>query len=497
MSAKFIDHFLQPIAKEQDSFIRDTDHFQAVINSVRFSPDESVFLVTMDVESLYTNIPTEAGIRAVRRAFQKSPHPSRPDEELLQLLDINLNRNDFVFNGTRYLQIKGTSMGKAFAPSYANIYMSDWETRALEHAPFTPSLYKRYIDDIFLIFVGTEPQLLQLYNHLNCFDNNIRLSIQYSQAKINFLDCMVSVKNDENGKRLVCSVYFKPTDSRQLLNPDSFHPRHTFKGVIKSQFLRYARRCTLKEDFDLASSSLMGILKKQGHTVRSIRDVKKSALTQLGYYIDCRWEFGFQHCNLDCRLCTHYGQFGQVCPGSNSTKMVYKISQKLNCESSNAVYAILCRKCSSRCVYVGETGGALKCRIRTHLSDIKHSKDTAVSRHFRSEGHSLQEFHFMGLWCLSTESTASREGAKRRRRDMEEKLIALLCTQTPAGLNTVDSNKGPCVPIVIPYTDHSTRMVRQIRNVISEHTEELHTVAAYTRSRNLKDILCPSNLRSA
>uniref|UniRef100_A0A1I8IVK5 ANK_REP_REGION domain-containing protein n=1 Tax=Macrostomum lignano TaxID=282301 RepID=A0A1I8IVK5_9PLAT len=101
-------------------------------------------------------------------------------------------------------------------------------------------------------------------------------------------------------------------------------------GIMKSRFLRYARRCTFKADFDEASSSLLGILKRQGHSVRLIRDAKKSALTQLGFYTDWQWEFDFQDCGIQsCYLCKEHSQWGQVCPGSKSTKMIYRTCRKI------------------------------------------------------------------------------------------------------------------------------------------------------------------------
>lgn len=61
----------------------------------------------MDVASLYTNIDIDAGLAAVEKVFHKYPDPTRPDKELLELSDINLRRNDFVFDGQFYLQVKG------------------------------------------------------------------------------------------------------------------------------------------------------------------------------------------------------------------------------------------------------------------------------------------------------------------------------------------------------------------------------------------------------
>lgn len=81
----------------------------------------------MDVASLYTNIEIHLGLGAGRRALAKYPEQGRPDTHL----ELCLTRNDFEFQGRYYLQIKGTAMGKWFAPADANIYMAEWEQGAL------------------------------------------------------------------------------------------------------------------------------------------------------------------------------------------------------------------------------------------------------------------------------------------------------------------------------------------------------------------------------
>lgn len=78
----------------------------------------------MDVESLYTNIKTEKDLEAIRECFQENPDPTRLDNVILELLKINLERNDFMFDDKWHLQTKRTAMGKGFSPAYANIYMA-------------------------------------------------------------------------------------------------------------------------------------------------------------------------------------------------------------------------------------------------------------------------------------------------------------------------------------------------------------------------------------
>ncbi|XP_010782453.1 mitogen-activated protein kinase-binding protein 1-like [Notothenia coriiceps] len=85
------------------------------------------YLFAIDIDGLYTNINTVLGLQAVSSTFTHNPDHLRPDSHILQLLSICLNNNDFTFNNQHFLQIHGTAMGQRFAPSYANIYMSEQE----------------------------------------------------------------------------------------------------------------------------------------------------------------------------------------------------------------------------------------------------------------------------------------------------------------------------------------------------------------------------------
>lgn len=99
---------------------------------------KNAFLFTIDIDSLYTNINTEMGLRAVSNIFRRYPDAARPDTEILRLLEICLINNDFQFDSKAYLQMEGTAMGQRYAPPYANIYMSEWEREALAKCPLQP-----------------------------------------------------------------------------------------------------------------------------------------------------------------------------------------------------------------------------------------------------------------------------------------------------------------------------------------------------------------------
>lgn len=137
--SEYIDFHLKPVANKHPSYIKDTGDFLSKLREVK-APKDSL-LVTLDIDSLYTNIKTDYGLESVKKMFDKHPNSLRPDKEILELLQLCLENNDFQFNGKWYLQTSGTAMGKKFAPNYANIDMAIFEEAALEKAKKKPLVF--------------------------------------------------------------------------------------------------------------------------------------------------------------------------------------------------------------------------------------------------------------------------------------------------------------------------------------------------------------------
>ncbi|XP_074646585.1 uncharacterized protein LOC141902624 [Tubulanus polymorphus] len=275
--SEWIDYYLQPIARSHPSYVKDTNHFLDILAGKQFSAD--ALLVTMDIDSLYTNIPHEKGIASIRQAHRDNPNPGRSDAELLQLLEISLKENDFNFNENTYLQVKGTAMSKRCAPSYANIFVAEWEKEDLSRSELQPSLYARFIDDIYMVWEHGRETLMQFIDVLQTVSRSIKLKFEISDTSVNFLD-VTTFKGPrfETSGTVDTKVYFKPTDSHQLLHRSSFHPKHTFSGIVKSQILRFRRICNNDSDLHAASGTVLKVLRGRGYKDRELRHIKSQAL---------------------------------------------------------------------------------------------------------------------------------------------------------------------------------------------------------------------------
>jgi len=215
---------------------------------------------------------------SIREIFNNNPEAGRPDQGILELLEITLNNNDFEFEGQFYLQILGIAMGRKYAPSAANIYLRKFDHMAMYDFRIKPKLYSRFLDDIFGVWLGSRQELQAYQEFLNSLIPGIKVTFTATQQIIEFLDVHVYKQINPSGScTLQTKVYFKPTDTHQLLHRTSFHPPHTFKGIVKSQFIRFKRILSTIQDYNQACSTLINVLIHKGYglpnLIKSKRDI--------------------------------------------------------------------------------------------------------------------------------------------------------------------------------------------------------------------------------
>lgn len=475
-TAEFLDFYLNPLSTGHPSYIKDTYDFVQKVKGLKI-PQKAI-LFTMDVDALYTNIDIQEGIQAIKNIFQKTPDTSRPDKELIQLLEINLNRNDFEFNGEFFLQIKGTAMGKKFAPAYANIFMAEWEASALSRCHKQPLHYFRYLDDIWGVWTHSEDEFKEFVATLNNHNTSIKLKSATSHLSVDFLDTTTYKGPDFNtSHKLDIKVFFKETDTHALLHKRSFHPKHTYSGLVKSQLLRFRRICTQERDFREATQILFKALRPRGYNRSFLRKVFKSYLTSRAQAEGTVVPFVLTYSSAALKLTKevksnfqnilgqtqllknhkviaafrknkslqdyliraklhplhdtkpkHQGQYleqkGYV--QNKFTKEVFNTYQSGTVYCQNCIYLITCKQCGAQ--YVGETGNTVLVRMTQHKYNILkgQQKNTYLVQHFLQ--HGWESFRVTVLQANPQWSVPQRKRAERI-------WINKLGTIYPQGLN--------------------------------------------------------------
>ena len=343
------------------------------------------FMVSFDVESLFTNIPLEECIDlAVNYISEGNPDLKLSKPELRSLFTVATAQTHFLFNGSFYDQIDGVAMGSPLAPVLANLFMGHHEKLWLENFQCSKILfYRRYVDDTFCLF-HSEHDAVIFFDYINSRHPNIRFTMEKElNRKLPFLDVLID-NSDTNS--FLTRVYRKKTFTGLLTNYFSFTSYSYKVGLIRTLVDRaYKINNTwlgLHEDI----TKLTEILKKNLFPAHLIEKVVNRYITGThsnhcprGYPLTTSPTFYFKlpyighfsvitqkkirhlikrYCNdLDIKLVFSSFKIG------NLFGVKDPIPDGLR---SRVVYKFTCAGCNA--CYVGETSRHFSTRVREHLA---------------------------------------------------------------------------------------------------------------------------------
>ena len=136
---------------------------------------------SFDVDSLFTNIPLEEAINICDNLLYNNEDviQSINKSEFKNLMSLATQESHFIFNDVLYKQKDGVAMGSPLGPTMANVFLSFYEIKWLEQCPkeFKPVFYRRYVDDIFVLFESAE-HLSQFRNYFNTCHSNMSFSLE-------------------------------------------------------------------------------------------------------------------------------------------------------------------------------------------------------------------------------------------------------------------------------------------------------------------------------
>ena len=113
-------------------------------------------------------------------------------------------------------------VGSPLGPAVANVFLCHFEEQCMSDCSinYKPISYKRYIDNIFLLF-PSELHLSKFLNHMNSKHCNIKITVEREENNsLSFLD----IKMFRDGGKFQTSVYRKFTFCGVLNSFESFLP---------------------------------------------------------------------------------------------------------------------------------------------------------------------------------------------------------------------------------------------------------------------------------
>ena len=167
--SRAIEKVMTPIVKSLPSYIKDSNHALEIFHSFNFSGENKI-IFTMDITSLYTVIPNNEGLQALKYFFNQRPIKRPSAETLLRLAELFSHSTVFLLVTTTTKQINGVAMGTKMEPSYANLFVGFIENKFFSnyHGP-KPDPYKRYIDDCVGATSSSREELNLFIKSVNSF----------------------------------------------------------------------------------------------------------------------------------------------------------------------------------------------------------------------------------------------------------------------------------------------------------------------------------------
>ncbi|XP_072050085.1 uncharacterized protein [Amphiura filiformis] len=122
-------------------------------------PDEC--LVSFDVTALFTCVPVDESLVIVKDLLTADTtlesRTNLSPQQVTDLLSTCLKTTYFVYNDKFYVQREGAAMGSPVSPIIANLFMENFEEKALQSCANPPKYWGRYVDDIMVIMDNAEP----------------------------------------------------------------------------------------------------------------------------------------------------------------------------------------------------------------------------------------------------------------------------------------------------------------------------------------------------
>ena len=380
--SKYLVPLISPWARNEFT-VHDSLSFAKEIRN--YTCNSNDVLASFDIKSLYTNVPLVETINIIIDLIFRSSNLFNlfSKEQFKKFLQLTLLDTYFFFDNSLYKQVDGLAMGSPIAPILANIFLCFHESRWLDDCPlnFKPKLYRRYVDDSFLIFRDISHVDLFL-NYLNSKHPNIQFTKEIeNNCHLPFLDLDIKKENCS----LSTSVFRKHTFTGLCMNFNSFSPFIYKINLIKTLIFRTYFLSSNYFNIHLDFEKVKSFLSLNGFKINMIEKCIRSFLNQINIpqkppinnvskkilYVKLPFhgEESFKvRRNINQLFSKFYPQIklNIVFQSGFRIKNFFKFKDPIPVPlRSSLVYKYVCNRCNS--VYIGKTSRHLHTRISEHL----------------------------------------------------------------------------------------------------------------------------------
>ena len=155
----------------------------------------------------------------------------------------------------------------------ANLFMEEFEKKALATSTLKPGFWLRYVDDTLSSWAHGLENLHRFLEHINSLHPSIKftLEMQKEDKTIPLLDVLLIIQEDGS---LGHKVYRKPTHTEKYLHYNSFH-HHSIRNSVCKTLINRAQTIVEVDNIEGELEHLRSVLKMNAYPNKFIDNAMK------------------------------------------------------------------------------------------------------------------------------------------------------------------------------------------------------------------------------
>lgn len=179
--AKYLAKKRKPLLGNTSSFVKVSNHFINEIKHIKLEQND--ILVSFNVKYFYTNIPIGEAMKVIHKII---------DPNTAKLVEVFSRSTFFSYKDDIYEQTCSVAMGSPLSSIITNLLMEYFETKAIESSPLKPKLWKRYVDETYIIWPHEKDKLDIFLKHLNNQSDSIQFTMEVEEnCSLPFLEFLI------------------------------------------------------------------------------------------------------------------------------------------------------------------------------------------------------------------------------------------------------------------------------------------------------------------
>jgi hypothetical protein len=282
-------------------------------------------------------------------------------------------------------------MGSPISGMLAEIYLQYLEETYVKHCLENKEItyYKRYADDILIIFDQNKIDEHTIHNFMNNVDKHLEFKMSTEEhSVINYLDLSIN----RNANNMDLCFYSKPTYIDITINFSSNHPY----GHKLTAFNYYINRILMPIFEQVRKQEWNKILimaRNNGFITHLINGTKKQIIarkegtqTRVDQQHNKKWVTFTFHSHLIHKITNLFKRTNLKIAFRPTNTIYQQLSNKNKDPNPTGIYQLKCNTCSR--AYVGQSGRPITIRHREHLRYIRNNNPTsAYATHILDNRH--------------------------------------------------------------------------------------------------------------